>query len=223
MSIHSLSGRLWNRETVIAAIRAEARAGHELSYTCTEKRVPSLVRAAERVFGNWGSAVAAAGFDYEAIRRYRKWTRERVIARIQEWHAKGEDLSWRHVSLHLDPSLAAATLHAGRFASWSEALKAAGLNPQSIMRYRKWTLPRIHEELAVLESDGIPLDRMHLTERAAALLAAIYRIGGGLTVERRSLTRSRRNAEHSSRTVARWQRSADDENDQSERLLVTMS
>jgi hypothetical protein len=176
--------RIWTPETVIAAIRAEAMAGHELSYLRTNRRVPSLLRAAERVFGSWGAAVNAAGFDYESIRRYRKWTRDEVLARIREWHAKGADLSWYNVSTRLDPSLAAAALHAGRFASWNEALSAAGLNPEEIMRYQRWTPERIREELALLSKQGAPLDRDSLAEIAPSLLAAIYRQGDGLVAER---------------------------------------
>ena len=44
MPICSMSGRLWTRDTIIAAIHGEAHAGHDLSYSCTENRVPSLVR-----------------------------------------------------------------------------------------------------------------------------------------------------------------------------------
>lgn len=187
MPIHSISGRLWTRETVLAAIRAEARAGHDLSYTSTEKRVPSVVRAAERVFGTWGAAVNAAGFDYETIRRYRKWSRARVIARIRELHDQGEDLSWRNISLRVDPALAAAALHAARFSSWADALEAADLDPEVIARYRRWSLPMLREELLTLETEGVPLERKHLAEHHAALLAAVYRLGGGLVDERRMI------------------------------------
>ena len=182
-----MPGRMWTRETVIAAIRKEAEAGHDLSYWRTEKRIPALLRAAQRVFGHWSTAVEASGFDYEAIRLYRKWTRERVIERIRELHAKGEDLSWRNVSLKLDPSLAAATLHADRFESWAEALQAAGLNPEKVMKYRKWTKAKVREALAELAHKGASLDRDTLAEIAPATLAAIYRVGAGLVAEREAI------------------------------------
>jgi len=146
--------------------------------------MPALVRAAERVFGSWGAAVDAAGFDYASIRRYRKWTRDAVIARICAWHAQGEDLCWSHVSMTLDPALAAAALHAGRFASWNEALTAAGLQPDEIMRYQRWSQERTRNELAHLQRKGCALDKECLAEVAPALLSAIYRHGDGLVLER---------------------------------------
>lgn len=184
MSRPHFAGRKWTRSEVIAVIRAEAAAGQELSYTRTERRVPSLLRAAERVFGTWAAAVEAAGFNYDDIRRYRRWTPERVVERIREWHRKGADLSWHHVSTELDPPLAAAARQAGRFASWADALAAAGLNAEEIVRYRRWNLPAVHEELEQLAQQGIALDRKTLSREAAPLLAAVYRVGDGLVVER---------------------------------------
>ncbi len=184
-----MSGRIWSRSTIIAAIRAEARAGHELSYSRIEKRVPSLLHAAERIFGHWASAVEAAGFDYNDIRRYRRWTRDRVIERIREWDRKNADLSWHHVSNVLDPPLAAAALHADRFSSWSEALREAGLDPDNVSRYRRWTLPAIQDELSTLAHQGVNLDQETLAQEAPALLAAIYRLGGGLVAQRGALER----------------------------------
>lgn len=130
-------GRIWTRETILAAIRAEAKNGHALNYSSIQERVPSLLRAAERVFGSWGMAVEAAGFDYSSIRRYRLWTRDSVIERIRWWFEKGEDLSWRNVVKVLDPPLAAAALSAHRFTSWDEALQAAGIELTQSGTYRR--------------------------------------------------------------------------------------
>lgn len=176
--------RIWTKEVVAASIRMEAEGGHDLSYSQIEKRVPALLRAAQRTFGSWSKAVAAAGLDYDSIRRYRKWTRDAVIERIQELHTNGMDLSWRNISTGKEAPLAAAALHAGRFHSWNDALIAAGLDPESIRRYRKWSRDTVRRELAKLAKDGISLDQDTLASVAPAVLAAVYRRGAGLVAER---------------------------------------
>ncbi|HEX2950677.1 MAG TPA: hypothetical protein VHV83_14110 [Armatimonadota bacterium] len=184
-----MSGRLWTRDTIVGAIKAEAFRGHQLNYSSVQSRVPSLLRAAERVFGSWSAAVEAAGFDYSAIRRYRMWSQERVIETIRTWHQKGADLSWRHVATKLDPSLAAAALHARRFTCWSDALAAAGLDPEEVARYRRWSLPIIEIELERLAIQGVSLDQETLDRVAPDLRAAIYRIEGGIEAQHRALQR----------------------------------
>jgi len=179
--------RKWTPAQVINGILTAAAQDQDLSYSRMRECDPALVRAAEREFGAWGSAVEAAGFDYEAIRRYRRWTRERVIARIRELHAQGADLSWYMVMTKVDPPLAAATLHAGRFSSWNEALHAAGLDPRGIARYQHWTPELIRQEVHRIAEHGISLDRRTLKVRAAPLLAAIDRLSGGLTEVRMQL------------------------------------
>jgi hypothetical protein len=184
-----MPGRLWTRDTITAAIRAEALHGHPLHYSSMQARVPSLLRAAERVFGSWSVAVEAAGFDYSLIRRYRVWSRARVIERILYWHERQADLSWRHLATKLDPSLAAAALHGNRFTSWADALRAAGLDPEKVARYRRWTLPLIAQELEIVARQGIPLDQESLMRWAPDLRAAIYRIDGGLALQRQAMQR----------------------------------
>ena len=184
-----MPGHIWTPDAIVIAIRAEALAGHPLNYSSIQDRVPSLLRAAERVFGSWSAAVEAAGFDYSTIRRYRIWSRDRVITRILHWHDQGADLSWRHVATSLDPSLAAAALHGNRFDSWVDALRAAGLDPEKVARYRRWTLPLIQQELRLLARHGMSIDQESLMQWAPDLRAAIYRIEGGVALQRQELKR----------------------------------
>ena len=210
-----MTQRVWQRESIIAAIRAEACAGHDLSYSRTGKRVPSLLKAAERVFGHWSAAVEAAGYDYAQIRKYRVWNRARVIEKIIFWQEQEADLSWRNVSESLDPPLAAAALHAGRFPSWNSALRAAGIDPESVSRYRKWTSERIMEELTELAQQGVPLDQENLLTEAPWLLAAIYRLEGSL-VEARKMVLTKGKKRRAPRTHSRKASDASSRHAQSE-------
>ncbi|MHB0999438.1 MAG: hypothetical protein ACYC27_09350 [Armatimonadota bacterium] len=122
--------------------------------------------------------------DYSEIRQYRIWTKELIIQRVQEWYQSGADLSWRHVCLQLDPPLAAAVYHSRRFNSWSEVLMEAGIDPEQVMRYRKWSRSKVQQALFELAEQGSSLDQDSLVDIDPALLAAIYRHGAGLVEER---------------------------------------
>ncbi len=171
----------WDELNVVTSIINIYEAGDKLSYSYMEKNSPSLLRAAERLFGTWANAVQESGIDYTTIRRYKTWDREKIIDRIIELNSQGIDLNWRNVSEKADPSLAAATLRKGRFKSWNAALIAAGLNPDDVCKYQRWDNDRISDELNWLAEQGVNLDQNSLLREAPALLAAIYRLNGSLT------------------------------------------
>ena len=176
----------WTKEDVIAAIRKEHEAGHDLGYMATLKRTRVLLRAAERAFGRWSDAIEATGLDYESFRKNRVWTREAVIDKIKWWHEQGQDLSVRFVAYELDPPLVAAALHADRFPSWNDALRAAGLDPEMIARAARWSPERIAREVHALTSAGVQLKYAVLSKTAPRLLMAIYRHTGSLKAVRQS-------------------------------------
>jgi len=166
------------REKVIEVIQADSAAGQPLNFRHALERNRKLVYAALRRFGSWNAALEAAGLDHNDIRKIQSWTRERVIERLRYWHEKGEDLSYTHVAYKLDPPLAAAVYNYGRFTSWEDALVAAGLEPSSIMRNRRWTPVRIAHELLSLHRRGVPLTHDGLRQAAPMLLEVILeRVG----------------------------------------------
>ncbi|RYG72507.1 hypothetical protein EON80_04070 [bacterium] len=148
----------WNRHTILDEIRELHRSGEELNYTSAEENHLHLVRAAAWHYGTWKQAVELAGLDYDSVSKYRRWTRERVIQAIRDHHKAGHDLSWRSISIALDPPLAAAALRPNvGFQTWREAVTAAGLNHDEIARYRHWTPERVTAEIAELAKKGSPL------------------------------------------------------------------
>jgi hypothetical protein len=165
--------KIWDEETVVAAIRGEIIAGNEVSYFATFKRVPSLLRAGVRTFGSWRNAIEATGLNYDDIKKYRTWSEERVIAVIQAHAEEGHDLSWRSTFATLDPSLAAAALN--YFDDWHKALEAAGLNPELIAKYKRWSLESIEEELRLRVEEGAGVGYTSFKETQRGIIDATYR------------------------------------------------
>ena len=148
----------WTRRRIIEEIRELHGRGEELNYAAAEENHLVLVRAAAWHFGTWRRAVERAGLDYEIASKYRRWTRERVLARIRELHTQGHDLSWRVISSEVDPPLAAAAVRSNLgFGSWHDAVTAAGLKYDLIARYRHWTPARVVDEIRELAEQGAPL------------------------------------------------------------------
>ena len=167
--------RKWSRESIGMEIRRMFEVGENLNYAHIAQEQVALLRAATRYFGSWRSAVEFAGLNYDDIRRYKTWNRARILARIHELHAQGEDLSWRHVSTNIDPQLAAAATKRKHFGSWKSAVSAAGLDYGQIRRYREWDEATIKAKLHELHEQGIDLNAKHIEEYDITLITAARR------------------------------------------------
>ena len=167
--------RKWSKESIALEILSMYESGESLNYSSIANNNLALLRAATRYFGTWEAAVQFAGLDYDAIRRYKSWTRERIIARIQELHAQGVDLSWRNVCLNVDPQLAAAATKKSHFGSWREALEASGLDYDTIRRYREWDDERILDMVREFHKDGKGLNAKNMEQEDITLITAARR------------------------------------------------
>lgn len=167
--------RKWSRESIGLEILRLYEKGENLNYAAVAQEQVALLRAATRYFGSWRSAIESAGLDYDAIRRYKIWSRDRIIERIQELHVQGEDLSWRQVSLEGDPQLAAAATKHKHFGSWGLAVAAAGLDYSQIRRYRDWDEATIKIKLTELHAQGADMNAKQMEESDVALITAARR------------------------------------------------
>ena len=166
----------WTRKGIIDEIKRLHAAGEELNYSSVEENHLNLVRAAAWHFGTWKRAVEKSGLDYESVSKYQRWTRERVVERIQELYKQGKDLSWRAVSISVDPPLAAAALRPNSgFESWFDAITAAGINHDEIARYRKWTSERVVQELRERSTQGLPMSSIAVQKQNPSLYCAAKR------------------------------------------------
>jgi hypothetical protein len=167
--------RKWSKQSIAAEIVRMQKSGENLNYANIAQQHVALLRAATRYFGSWRAAVEFAGLDYEAIRKYKTWTKERIIERIRQLHAAGCDLSWRHVSTNVDPQLAAAATKQKHFGSWRNAIEAAGLKYSEIRRYREWDEQAVINRLRELYAQGKDLNAKSVEEMDITLITAARR------------------------------------------------
>lgn len=167
--------RKWSQQSIAQEILRRHAAQEDLSYSGVSRDNLSLLRAASRYFGSWQEAIERAGLNYEEIRKYRIWTNERITARIRELYNQGADLSWRHVSLHLDPCLAAAATKPSHFGSWKAALEQAGLDYEQIRRYQDWSDEEVLRRLRDLHAQGKPLNAKNMEQENITLITAARR------------------------------------------------
>ena len=165
----------WTPETILGEILRRYETQQDLSYSGLSRENLPLLRAATRHFGSYPIAIAAAGLDYDAMRRYRRWTSARIIARLQELSGAGADLSWRHVSTRLDPTLAAAAVKRHHFGSWRAALEAAGLDYDAIRRYQDWDEQEVVRRIQARHGRGEHLHAKALEREDTALITAARR------------------------------------------------
>lgn len=167
--------RKWNKDTIAEEIRKVHASGISLNYATIAEENVALLRAATRYFGSWHTAVDYAGLDYEDIRRYRSWNKERILEEIRALHAQGVDLSWRNVSTIVAPQLAAAATKRKHFGSWRGAVNAAGLNYSDIRRYREWDEETILNQLRELHAKGIDMNAKSMEAYDITLITAARR------------------------------------------------
>jgi hypothetical protein len=165
----------WTHDRIITEIERLHAVGAALNYGSASKQHLALVKAAEQHFGTWRRAVEAGGIDYDSLRKYQRWDRERIIRRIRELHAVGYDLSWRIVSTDVDPPLAYAAIKPTGFGSWRAAIAAAGLDYEQVARYRYWDKERILREIQEMHRAGKPLSVSDVERSNAPLLWAARR------------------------------------------------
>jgi hypothetical protein len=166
---------IWSKDAIAQEILCRYHAQQDLSYSGMSRENLPLLRAAVRHFGSWQAAIEFAGLNYEEIRKYKVWTKEGILNRIREMHAQGEDLSWGHVSLRLDPALAAAAVKKHHFGSWQEAVEQAGLDYEQIRRYQEWNSEKVLNQVHELYAQGERLNAKQMERQDVRLLTAARR------------------------------------------------
>lgn len=119
----------WSKERICQRIRELYEQGEPLSHEEAKRHHGALVSAASspRYFGSWGAAIRAAGLDYDKIRKINRWNKEKIIERIKQLHAAGQDVSLTNMRRLGQRGLIDAACREENFGSWEAALRAAGI------------------------------------------------------------------------------------------------
>lgn len=147
--------RRWTKERVIDEIRDRHRQGLRLS----KSACPNLVHAARMFYGRWNLALEEAGID--PPKKQTRWSRQRVIAEIQDLYERGELKS--SYGSHRATNLYFAARR--QFPSWRSALIEAGVLSPNRQRLSRWNRQRVIQEL---QNIHVEKRRLNETLRRAA-------------------------------------------------------
>jgi len=175
MNIKSRKNLRWSAERVLTEIRQWKEKGEALYANHVRLNYQELLAASIRYYGSWQKAVEAAGISYEAVRKYRKWSKEVIVEEIRDLAARGFDLSFRSMALSQHNSMVYAAIRPKYFGDWRAALEAAGLASEEIYRYRSWDMEGILEEIRRLQTEGADLSSKSMDESANKLIATARR------------------------------------------------
>lgn len=133
---HGHRGRAWSRRRVLIEVRRRLRSGASLASTAVE---PTLTAAGRRYLGTWAQAVEAVRVRYDAVRKTRVWSRQRIIAEIHAMQRRGEPLHEGYAKRQHGALYKAAIRRYP--SSWGRALKAAGIDAQAVQApHTEWTM-----------------------------------------------------------------------------------
>lgn len=148
-----------------------------LNYLHYAQHYPDVHAAAIRLFGSWKKAIEACGIDYKSVRKYRTWTREKVIEEIKKRYEAGQDISSNHIQHHGKSLYMAAVT---RFKSWGKAINAAGIDYSHIRLRRYMNKTEIKKEILKLYDAGEDLSYPNMRKKHQYLLASgMRKLGDG--------------------------------------------
>ena len=164
--------RKWSKEVIVEEIRTLASQGFDLSFrSMALSQHNAMVYAAIRpkYFGNWRTALEAAGLASEEIYRYRSWAEEGILDEIRRLKIEGADLSSKSMDESSNRLIATARR---RFGNWGRALENAGINYADIRRRKRWTRESLVEGILDLQKQGVKLITPEVKRANPSLFAA---------------------------------------------------
>lgn len=140
----------WSKQRVVERLQTWRKRTRDTNLSESD---PKLAGAAIRLFGSLETACEVAGI----VASPRRWTKERVIAEIQERYVQGEP---KHIQGLGDIRLALAAKR--RFGSWASAVAAAGLADRipTTKPLRRWTKKQVLDSIQRATREGISLSKV---------------------------------------------------------------
>ena len=164
--------RKWSKEVIVEEIRDLASKGFDLSFrSMALSQHNAMVYAAIRpkYFGNWRTALEAAGLASEEIYRYRSWDEDGILDEIRRLKTEGADLSSKSMDESSNKLIATARR---RFGNWGSALEKAGINYADVRRRKRWTRENLVEGILELKKQGVKLITPEVKRANPSLFAA---------------------------------------------------
>jgi len=164
--------RRWSKESIIQEIQQLSSQGVDLSFRAMAlSQHNAMVYAAIRpkYFGNWRTALEAAGLASEEIYRYRSWEQDGILEEIRRLQAEGVDLSSKAMDESSNRLIATARR---RFGNWGRALESAGIDYDDVRRRKRWTRENLVEGILDLKRQGVKLITPEVKRANPSLFAA---------------------------------------------------
>lgn len=164
--------RRWSKDSIIQEIQQLSSQGVDLSFRAMAlSQHNAMVYAAIRpkYFGNWRTALEAAGLASEEIYRYRSWEQDGILEEIRRLKAEGVDLSSKAMDESSNRLIATARR---RFGNWGKALESAGIDYDDVRRRKRWTRENLVEGILDLKRQGVKLITPEVKRANPSLFAA---------------------------------------------------
>jgi hypothetical protein len=138
---------------------------------------PAVYAAATRLFGSWKNAIEDCGLNYAEIRKYRKWSRTKILDEVKRLHKGKEPLNSIYIQKNHKPLYMAAMK---RFKNWGNAVRAAGINYENILLRKQMSKAEIKSEILKLYHENVDMAYPNMRENHLDLLAAaMKKLGNG--------------------------------------------
>jgi len=155
----------WTKAKLIAEIKKRHEAGLPLNASAVSKgedadRKLYVAARSKNHFGSWAAALEAAGVDPEEVVKYENWTKAKVITEIKKRQQAGHPLNAWAVQggEDADRKLYVAAKSKNHFGSWEAALRAAGVDPDEVVKHESWTKEKVIREIKNRQQRGHPLN-----------------------------------------------------------------